>query len=1208
MLARKVRNRITLLFIVIPMAVILSGVAVYIHLSESNTSHVPSVSPLSLQDVDGGTFLSILPRKPEANEGASYLRAVEFRREPQTGPEVAAASSEHDQVLGRSIDFAARARGLVDLFKETLEGLVADNAKLERAAANLHAELGGAHQTIADLKQRHSAEKLKSDGLIEEYRALSDAAKNEAEALASRYQKLEAEQQEALALKQTIEELRAELSDARNALSAALQRRATEKQASDRLTEKLEKFLAAASRDVEILTSRNQKLAAEYEAVVTAKGQNEKALGEIAQKPLDVENRNGQALALLDRGGTQPKDTQEQAETESRMRAVELNRVRAQEAQRQAEAVRKKRLEELLARRQLEFAQAEAERRSRVAEQDRVRAQDAQRQAEASRQERLEELLSRREAEFAQALAEAERQSRVAEQERVRAQEAQRQAEATRKKRLDELLARRQVEFAQAEAERRSRVAEQERGRAQEAQRQADATRQKQLEEILSRRQAEFAQAEAERRIQVAKQERVRAQEAQRQAEASRQERLEELLSRREAEFAQAQAEAQRQSRVAEKERVRVQEAQSQAEATRKKRLEELLARRQVEFAQAEAVRQKQLEEAQSRRKAALALAAARQRLAKEAHGVVSRSKDAIMLATDKLTTFDRDAGNLTSSLKNTSEESARISRMFQKIDQELAARERSEAESLATLQEGTDAIRAMSNELVQDANSLGQASVAIEANKENLDRIANAAVDLQAQKTSIQSRVKQLAEIRQSVSGVSKEAGSAASTVLEKTARISSLLRESRGSGSNEQTYSLIETELQTAKRDHEAAGQLLSRLTAAKTDLRARISTLSEDASKLSRQHLQNLGELRTSEGDLNELSKKLRAQLATRTEQAEFNGKTLVSYRQQLAVPERPFSRLRLDLAELDKRLSDTRAGVRASEDTLKAARIELSEQAASMKAGQAAIEAVKGKLHDIAKTAGEGAVSTVLLGPLPVELASTQVETDVREQRDQATSEQIDASLAETVEANRALNARIQKVGEIEAGLQEFVLEIEGMKRRVGARLNSLDDVGTRSAQLASRYKEGLEQSETLARAQTTDQENTKKILTRIASLQDRLPLLQSQLQTASLDEGTQSGIPPVLPATAIEKFEEWWSQFARIGKKLGVLSRTLQSRRARSPDPGRRVEANSSFGFEQSGKPTVQAPVGCDLKRPSCRRWLFLQKRKMLAVQGAATSN
>ena len=742
--------------------------------------------------------------------------------------------------------------------------------------------------------------------------------------------------------------------------------------------------------------------------------------------------------------------------------------------------------------------------------------------------------------------------------------------------------------------------------RAQEAQRQAEATRKKQLEELLARRQAEFAQAESERHSRVAEQERVRAQEAQRQAEATRKKRLEELLARRQAEFAQAESE--RQSRVAEQERVRSQEVQRQAEATRQKRLEELLARRQAEFAQAEVVRKKQLEEAQSRRKAALALASARQRLAREAHGVVSRSNDAMRLVRDKLTAFDRDEGKLTSSLKNASEEAASISRMFQKIDQELGALEGSETASLATLQEGTDAIRAMSNALVQDANSLEQASVAIEAIKEKLDRIENAAVDLQAQKTSIQSRVKQLAEIRQSVGRVSKEAGSAASTVLEKTARISSLLRESRGSGSNKQTYSLIETELQTAKRDHEAAGQLLSRLTAAKTDLRARISTLSEDASKLSRQHLQNLGELRTSEGDLNELSKELRAQLATRTEQAEFNGKTLVSYRQQPAVPERRFSRLRLDLAELDKRLSDTRSGDRASEDTLKAAGRELSEQAASMKAAQAAIEAVKGKLRDIAKTADEEAGSTVLLSPRAVDLASTQVEKDVREQRDQATSEQIDALLAKTVEANRALNARIQKVGEIEAGFQEFVLEIEGMKRLVGARLISLDDVETRSAQLASQYKEGLEQSETLARAQTTDQENTKKILTRIASLQERLPLLQSQLQTASLEEGTLSGIPPILPVTAIEKFEEWWSQFARIGKKLGVLSRTLQSRRARSPDPARRVETTSSSGFEQSGKPTVQAPIGCDLKRPSCRRWLFLQKRKMLAVQGAANSN
>lgn len=311
MSARKVRNRITLLFIVIPLAVILSGIAVYIHSSESNTSHETSASPLSLQVVDEDTVLSVLPRKPEANEGASYQRAVEFRRERQTGPEVAATSSHHDQDLGRSIDFAARARGLVDVFKETLEGLVADNAQLKRDAAKLQADLSYAYQTIADLKQRHGAEKQKNNRLTEEYRSLSTAAKREAEALASRFRKLEVAQQEALALKQIVEELRGELRDARNALSGTLQRQGIEKQASDRLTEKLQNLLAAARRDVEILTSRNQKLTAEYEAAMTAKSQNERALGKTSQRPLDEENRNGQALAHLDREGAQSKNMQE---------------------------------------------------------------------------------------------------------------------------------------------------------------------------------------------------------------------------------------------------------------------------------------------------------------------------------------------------------------------------------------------------------------------------------------------------------------------------------------------------------------------------------------------------------------------------------------------------------------------------------------------------------------------------------------------------------------------------------------------------------------------------------------------------------------------------------------------------------------------------------------------------------------------------------
>jgi chromosome segregation ATPase len=229
--------------------------------------------------------------------------------------------------------------------------------------------------------------------------------------------------------------------------------------------------------------------------------------------------------------------------------------------------------------------------------------------------------------------------------------------------------------------------------------------------------------------------------------------------------------------------------------------------------------------------------------------------------------------------------------------------------------------------------------------------------------------------------------------------------------------------------------------------------------------------------------------------------------------------------------------------------------------------------------------------------------------------------IDSLLARIAGTIHELNARVEQISKLEAELQASGRQLDKMKNSLAKQMAAADDLDPRYAQLEPYYKTLLVQNKALDRAQRAHQERASELLTRVASLQDRLPVLHSQLQVGSIGEEIQSKIASVLPILAMENIDQRRNQLAKIREKLGALSLSLQSRRTMPPPELKSDTETSSVRTEPSKKPATgiskaaakkskktagKLSVECDLARPSCRKWLFLRK-KGLQVKNDTTN-
>ncbi len=355
MLAGKARKLITPLLMLTPAAVLVGSLAVYIHSGTRQESHIPAVASLSQpteeQDNPRLRFTSVA-HVPSPTAARAPRKMPAFTR-------VAAAGSESDQPELEANGGNARANDLLDLFKQTLQALVAENAALTQNVSELQAALRDSRKALTAANARNESEKRNSDQLIEKHQIASAAAKRDAESSSTRYRRLLAEHQVAMKATQLVKELQAELQQSREQLAAAQQRHSGEQKEKDRRIAELEAIsnsarkatqlvkelqaelqqsreqLAAAQQrhsgeqkekdrriaeleaisnsarqNADALEERHQELSLNFQTAISARQQAETALSETNKKLLDIEKKYQQMLAALDEV-LQPKRVRE---------------------------------------------------------------------------------------------------------------------------------------------------------------------------------------------------------------------------------------------------------------------------------------------------------------------------------------------------------------------------------------------------------------------------------------------------------------------------------------------------------------------------------------------------------------------------------------------------------------------------------------------------------------------------------------------------------------------------------------------------------------------------------------------------------------------------------------------------------------------------------------------------------------------------------
>jgi hypothetical protein len=329
MSAGKARKLITPLLILIPSAVLVGSLAVYIHLGASEEPPIPAVAslpqPTEEQDKPRLRFTSAAIR-------VAHVHAPTAARAPRKTPaftRVAAAASDSDQPELEANGGNARANDLLDLFKQTLQALVAENAALTQNVSELQAALRDSRKALAAANARNESEKRNIDQLIEKHKAASAAAKKDAEASATRYRKLLAEHQVAVKATQLVKELQAELRQSREELAAAQQHHGGEQKEKDRRIAELEAISNSARQNADALAERHLELSRNFQTAISARQKAETALSETNKKLLDIEKKHQQMLAALDEV-LQPKRAREAALARQRLseQVQELSRQR----------------------------------------------------------------------------------------------------------------------------------------------------------------------------------------------------------------------------------------------------------------------------------------------------------------------------------------------------------------------------------------------------------------------------------------------------------------------------------------------------------------------------------------------------------------------------------------------------------------------------------------------------------------------------------------------------------------------------------------------------------------------------------------------------------------------------------------------------------------------------------------------------------------
>ena len=552
------------------------------------------------------------------------------------------------------------------------------------------------------------------------------------------------------------------------------------------------------------------------------------------------------------------------------------------------------------------------------------------------------------------------------------------------------------------------------------------------------------------------------------------------------------------------------------------------------------------------RPKKAREAALARERLKEQVKEFVRQHDAATQVASKRLNAFDLDASNTAAVLASASDERASASGALDKVNQDWDGILRSASDFSQDFDASNAELETNTALLASRAEIIERSRDSLQKEGSELDRIARQISDLKRTKQSILSRVDELLTASRQVDRLSKSAAAKAEALDNEIAGLGPAARGNGAPGATPAALSYgdfqrVQADMARTAGNAREAAEHHSQLASEKSKLKEQLLPIEGQVKDLDARIAGTEGELQNSADDLGRLTRQLEDQKLPDADQIDSGRARLKVYSKKIGAQERQLSALQLWLAELSKSLEVVDGRVRASVDGLKSYRTILSEQLALMKEGQSASDAMRATIKGVGQ--GKGEEAPQVSSDDAVARTSTSAEiTEENLELQRQTTEKVNATQSRLAEMVAALNNRLGRLSELEGKLQSSGKELAELEGALAQRLIAIADQVRRYAKLQKRQQALLGRFDELRQARSVSVKRASQVLKQASNLQDRLPILKSQLSRGGLGEQAQSSLDSIRSHAAPRRLEQWKLQLAGIDKQLGEFSRLLQSRR------------------------------------------------------------
>jgi len=604
-------------------------------------------------------------------------------------------------------------------------------------------------------------------------------------------------------------------------------------------------------------------------------------------------------------------------------------------------------------------------------------------------------------------------------------------------------------------------------------------------------------------------------------------------------------------------------------------------------------------------------LAFAWEQLAKEVAPVFSQLASAAALMEETNSAADQEIAATQATLVDGAAEKARLADKLSGTRDDIKSVDRAASEMNATFREIETSITRNSEAVAQRESDLKRQDVTVAASRGQLESLATEIASVRGKRSLLQSRADQVVAASEMLRHLSAEADSAVSALTDQLTRLDLIARQDRSALDAEphrQALGQIQTDVQRSTSAARAAEGLLTQLGESATNLRTRLATLVDDKSELARRVSELQQSLEILRRDLTRLSDEIRGALEPDDGQTRDNRSSLRRLGPGVRKNKRALIALMSDFARMDERLGKIQGDMQASSDSLDRAHAQLAAQQTSAGEAQRAAGVVRLEIESFAQEEGVRSGAPDLAQK--VSTSADSVANTYLDQKAEAIRK-IDDLLSKLALASRESNERIKRVNDLEAALNTIVAQLDEVMNSLAKQRRAPHALTKRYADLGRRYNTLLHRDKEYRSALAEYEQQASQTLAAIASLQDGISTLQSQLQVATLeDDGKFSA--GLLPSNITADLNQRRNRLEDIERRLGVISGALKSERivplpqrtqkellseagAKKPENAR--VSVSGIDLEKKKRAVSEISVQCDRSLPSCRRWMFLKKRQ-----------